>query len=192
MWRFAVAVMAARLTSTVRSKTKMFEKNQFASAKAAGRGDWKKVIELEEESLSHDPKGKEFHYAMIGYAYQNLGETKLAKQQFSKALKYDSCCQMALEGLAEIYAKEKDYDLAYQYVLKGLYQVKEIDFEVSSITKTIISILIKMFRPSRPYREIRAETETMDQSRNKWKDWAEKYKAWYEDNISNQSTPNVH
>lgn len=155
---------------------KILSKNQFSSAKAAGREDWHKLIELERKAMSAMPDQKDYHYSMIGFAYRRLKEHALAKENFAMALAHDPCCAMALQELAEVYVEEKNYELGYYYVLKGLNNVKEIDYVVLQWVKTLISAFIKVIRPSRPYVEIRAEAEGMDQSRNQWIDWAKKYK----------------
>ncbi len=166
--------------------------NQFASAKAVGRGDWHKVIELETEALSIETDQQEYRYSMIGYAYHRLKEYRLAKYNFAKALAHDPCCEMALQELAEVYVEEKNHEMGYQYVLKGLNNVKEFDYTVPKHIKTIIAVMLKIFRPSRSYNEIREETEGMDQSRNEWVAWANEYKIWYEENYGKEGSPLVH
>jgi len=42
-------------------------------ARAFGKGDWKKVIELESAALDKE-EHKQFSYAMIGMAYENMNE----------------------------------------------------------------------------------------------------------------------
>jgi tetratricopeptide (TPR) repeat protein len=170
----------------------ILSKNQFSSAKAVGRGDWHKVIELESEALSTETDQQEYRYSMIGFAYNRLKEYPQAKANLAKALAYDPFCEMALQELAEIYVEEKNYEMGYQYVLKGLNSVNEIDYTAPKFMKTLMAVLLKMFRPSRSYAEIRAETEEMDQSRNQWVNWANKYKKWYEENYGMEDSPNVH
>ena len=178
--------------TTLASVMKIVNKNQFSSAKAVGRGDWHRVIKLEREALSTETDQQEYRYSMIGFAYHRLKDHDLAKENFAKALAHDPCCDMALQELAGLYVEEKNYEMGYQYVLKGLNNVKETDYTVPPFIKTLISVLLKVFRPSRPYADIRAETEEMDQSRNQWVDWATKYKRWYEENYGKEGSPNVH
>jgi len=129
---------------------------------------------------------------LIGFAYHRLKEYDLAKAYLAKALAHDPCCEMALQELAEIYVEEKNHEMGYQYVLKGLNSVKEIDYTVPKFVKTLMAVLLKVFRPSRSYAEIRAETEEMDQARNQWVTWVNKYKKWYEENYGKEDSPNVH
>ena len=154
----------------------------IALARAFSRGDWQTVIELKTASLTEE-EHKQFSYAMIGNAYENLSKYKSAKDNYAKALEIDECCQQALEGLSRIYYNEKNYDNAYYYVQKALDSVKEIDYSVPKFLKIIIAVVIKVIRPSRSFKEIRNETYSMDQSRNKWKKWALEFKEWYESNI---------
>jgi len=162
-----------------------------AIARAFGRGDWRKVIELEEASLNGE-EHKQFSYAMIGNAYENLSEYKSAKENYAKALEIDECCQQALEGLSRIYYNEQNYDNAYYYVQKGLYSVKETDYSVSKCVKIAIAVIIKVIRPSRSFKKIRNETDNMDQSRNKWKKWALEFKEWYENNNKHNEKQKIH
>ena len=153
-----------------------------AIAKAIGRGDWRKVIELKTASLKEE-KHKQFSYAMIGMAYENLTEYENAKKKYAKALELDQCCEQALEGLSRIYFNEKDYNLAYHYVVRGLNSVKEIDYAIPEFLKILIAIIVKIIRPIRLFKQILEETKDMDQTRTKWIKWATEYKNWYEENI---------
>ncbi len=160
-------------------------------ARAFGRGDWRKVIELEAAALDEE-EHKQFRYAMIGSAYENLNEYGSAKDNYAKALEIDECCQHALEGLSRVYFNEKDYENAYYYVKKGLYSVEEIDYSVPKFIKILIAVVVKIFRPSRPFNKIVSESRDMDQSRNKWKKWALEFKGWYEQKNNITERPKVH
>ena len=160
-------------------------------ARAFGRGDWRKVIELERAAIDKE-EHKQFSYAMIGMAYENLTELENAKENYAKALEFDKCCQHALEGLSRIYFNDKNYDIAYQYALKGLHSVEEIDYSIPRFIKILIAIIVKIFRPSRTFKEIRAETQDMDQSRNKWKKWATEFTEWYEQSNMQHEKPKTH
>lgn len=152
-----------------------------AIARAFGRRDWRKVIELETKALAGE-EHKQYSYAMIGMAYENLSEYESAKENYAKALDIDQCLQQSLEGLSRVYYKEQNYDNAYYYVQKGLYSAEEIDFSIPKFLKILVAVILKIMRPSRPFDEIRRETNNMDQSRNKWKKWALEFKEWYEKN----------
>ena len=160
-------------------------------ARALGRGDWRKVIELESAALDEE-EYKQFSYAMIGMAYENLPELDNAKLNYAKAIEIDERCQQALEGLSRLYFNEKNYDIAYYYAHKGLHAAEEFDYSVPRYAKIVISVIIKILRPSRPYKEIRAETQEMDQSRNKWKKWATEFTEWYEQSNKQNEKPKVH
>jgi len=160
-------------------------------ARAVRRGDWHKVIELETATLEKE-EHKQFSYAMIGMAYDNLKEYENAKENYAKALEHDQCCGQALEGLSRIYFNEKNYNLAYHYVLKSLHSVKETNYAIPKYLKIIMAIIIKVLRPRRPFKEILEETNDMDQSRNKWIKWATGFKNWYEENIENENKPKLH
>jgi tetratricopeptide (TPR) repeat protein len=162
-----------------------------AIARAFGRGDWRKVIELETASLNEE-EHKQFSYAMIGMAYENLSEYDNAKQNYAKALEHDQVCEQALEGLSRIYYNEKDYNLTYHYVLKGLHSVKETNYSVPKFIKIMIAIIIKIIRPRRPFKEILNEAYDMDQTRNKWIKWATEFKEWYEENIDDGNKNKLH
>ncbi len=149
------------------------------------------MIEIEQDALL-EGELKQYSYAMIGYAYEELKDHESAKENYALALSHDQCCEIAIEGLSRVYAADKDYDVAYEYVIKGLYQVKDEDFSVSPFLKTIMAFILKVLRPSKSYRKIRAETEQMDQSRNRWVAWATKYKEWYESNISDEKKLSAH
>ena len=154
-------------------------KTDLRSARAFGSGDWDKVIEIETEALEHETH-KQYRYSVIGMAYENQGNLDKAKENYAQAISIDDRCVQALEGLAGIYAKENNHDLAYQYVLRGLHLSDNDDFKVPGVMKYLAAILIKIFRPTRPFSEIYEETQQMDQSRNRWVEWALKYKEWYE------------
>jgi len=163
----------------------------LAVARAFGRGDWRKVIELETAALSEE-EHKQFSYAMIGSAYENLTEFENAKENYAKALGIDGCHQDALEGLSRIYFKEKDYDNTYYYVLKGLHSVEEIDYSIPKFVKILIAIFWKITRPTKPFKEMLEETKDIDQNRNKWIKWATEFKEWYENNIQKNEEPKIH
>ena len=165
--------------------------NEIAMARAVGRGDWKRVIELGNEALKTSEL-KQYDYSMIGYAYEQLKDFAHAKEYYGQAISIDAYNEQALEGLARVYALEKNYDLAYQYVLKGLYQTKSEEFKVPGFLKLLIAVVIKVIRPSRSFKDIRMETEEMDKTRSKWVEWAEGYKDWYESNFQNTDKPQIH
>ncbi|ODB86159.1 hypothetical protein A3195_10965 [Candidatus Thiodiazotropha endoloripes] len=166
-------------------------KSDLQSARAFGKGEWKKVIEIETVALSKETH-KQFRYAKIGMAYENLEDIKNAKKNYGLAISHDERCIQALEGLARVYVKENNHDLAYQYVLKGLHLSRDDDYRVSKVVKYILAIIIKLFRPSRPFSKVLKEAKDMDQSRNKWIDWALKYKEWYESNNEPSKYESLH
>ena len=161
------------------------------SAKAFGKGDWKKVIELETEALPHETH-KQFRYSMIGIAYENLSDLDKAKENYSFAISLDGRCIQALEGLARVYAKEQNHDLAYQYVMKGLHLSSNEEYKVSRVAKYLVAVLIKILRPSRSFSGIYQETMNIDQSRNHWAEWALKYKEWYESKNEKSNVEALH
>jgi tetratricopeptide (TPR) repeat protein len=166
-------------------------KTDLQSARAFGSGDWKKVIEIETNALSNETH-KQFRYSMIGMAYENLEDIENAKKNYGLAISHDEKCIQALEGLARVYAKENNHDLAYQYVLKGLHLSTDDDYQVSKVVKYTLAIIIKLFRPSRPFSKVLKQAQDMDQSRNKWVEWALKYKEWYESNNEASSYESIH
>lgn len=163
----------------------------YSSARAVGQGDWDKVIQLEKASLVDDPANQHAH-SMMGFAQKRKGELDKAKACYAEALAIDSQCVAAVEALAEIYATEGNHGVAYTYVLKGLYSVEEIDYRVPSFIKLGVSLVLKILKPSVPFKKIHAQTKQLDQSRHQWKAWAEKYKCWYEKNHHDAEKQNVH
>ncbi len=166
-------------------------KTDLQSAKAFGKGDWNRVIEIETAALPCETH-KQFRYSMIGMAYENLGDLKNAKENYGLAISLDERCIQAFEGLSRVYAKEKNHDLAYQYILKGLHLSNNDEFKVPKIIKYLMAVLIKLLRPSRSFEKILNETINMDQSRNTWIKWALKYKEWYESNNDPSNYESLH
>ncbi len=166
-------------------------KTDLQSARAFGRGDWKKVIEIETNALPNETH-KQFRYSMIGMAYEKQEDIENAKKNYGLAISHDERCIQALEGLARVYANENNHDLAYQYVLKGLHLSIDDDYQVSKAVKYILAIVIKLFRPSRPFSKVLKQAKDMDQSRTKWTEWALKYKAWYESNNKPSNYESTH
>lgn len=166
-------------------------KKDIAMVQAFGSGDWRKVIELESAALA-EVENKQFSYAMIGAAYENLSDHENAKESYAKSLEIDERCAQALEGLSRIYFNQKDYEIAYHYAKRGLYSVEEVDFSMPGFLKTALAIVVKIFRPSRPFAEIQRETQAMDQSRERWKSWALEFVEWYEKTDGQQETPKLH
>jgi len=166
-------------------------KTDLQIARAVGKGDWKKVIEIETSALSKEAH-KQFRYSMIGIAYENLEDIENAKKNYGLAISQDERCIQALEGLARVYVKENNHDLAYQYVLKGLHLSTDDDYRISKVVKYILAIIIKHFRPSRPFSMVLNQANEMDQPRDKWIEWALKYKEWYESNNEPSKYESLH
>lgn len=163
----------------------------FAVSRAFGRGDWRKIIELEEAELD-EAEHKQHSYIMIGFAYENLSDLENAKDNYGKALEIDECEGGALEGLARVYYKEKDYGNTYYYVIRGLHSIEEIDYSIPKFVKLLMAVIIKIFRPTRSFKSILDKTKGMDQTREKWIKWALEFKEWYEKNIETKDEPKVH
>ncbi len=166
-------------------------KNTYKSARAVGAGDWNKVIELEQEELLDDPENQHA-LSMIGFAYKRKGDLETAKEYYAQALAIDNRCTSALEDLARIYATEKNHDIAYDYVLKGLNLPEEVDYGVPKIVKYFLVMVLKIWRPTAPISAIYERVKKMDRGRSEWKEWAMKYKEWYEMNVGNSSESKLH
>ncbi len=166
-------------------------KNDLAVARAFGRGEWEKVIELVKERLD-DEEHKQFSYSMIGVAYENMEDYRSAKKYYALAIGLDECCEQALEGLARVYVSEKNYDLAYHYVLQGLNKTKSEDYKVPKVIKFMLAVVLKVLRPSRPFSDLKKQMENVGQSRNNWVKWAQEYKNWYEANNQDATKNQIH
>ena len=88
-------------------------------ARAFGSCDYNKVIELRKVQLNSDPTDIMALW-QTAYCYEQLGENESAKKYYSETLAADSTNFGAVQGLARIYAREKNYDIAYRYVVQGL------------------------------------------------------------------------
>ena len=87
--------------------------------------------------FKEDEKHKEYSYAMIGYAYEQLENHLKAKENYSTALEYNEYCSQAIEGLANVYFKEKNHYCTYKYVMRAINNKQEINFNVPKPIKYV-------------------------------------------------------
>ena len=150
------------------------------SARAFGRGDYRKVIRILEPAVEANGDDSAEIWK-IAYSYMRLEEYDLAIEWGSRALALQPGDPQMLELLAACYSKQGDHDRAYQCVCRALERPSPEPMKLGWLMRAVFKLVslhpkLRRVDPERTQRGL----DKVAQDHNDWRERAAEYKKWYE------------
>ena len=148
-------------------------------ARAFGRGDYRRAIQLLEAEVEAHGDEKSVHWR-IAYSYMQLKEYEMAIEWGTRGLALNPEDPMILELLGNCYHEQGDPDRAYQCLCHALKQPLREPIELSGLTRWIFKLfsLHPWFRRVEPDR-VQRGFDKMRKQDEAWRRRAEEYRKWY-------------